>query len=388
MKVKLKDVAESINAGGTPRRNVKEYWENGDIPWLKISDLKSVYISESQEKITKKGLENSSAKLFPKGTVLFSIFATLGAAAILKKASTTNQAIAGILPNKELIDTKYLYYSLKAEKKRITAKKTHATQDNINLTILRNHEILLPPLEIQKDIVSILEKAEQLKQWRKEADKLTSDYLYSVFLEMFGDPIRNPKNWNIRKLGDVCTSITDGPHVSPNYVEKGIPFISVHNIINGFFDLSDIKYISREDHERFCRRSKPERGDVLYSKGGTTGFAKRIDVDFEFSIWVHLALLKFSKELLDPIFLETCLNSNYCKTQAKRLTRGIANKDLVLSQMARVRIIVPPIGLQKGFSEVIDQVEHIKNYQKQTGWQIDDLYNTLMQKAFRGELNC
>jgi len=172
-RVKLKDIAESISAGGTPRRNVKEYWGNGHIPWLKISDLKSVYISKSGEKITQKGLENSSAKLFPKGAVLFSIFATLGAVGIVEKASTTNQAIAGIVPNNNLIDTKYLYYSLKAERKNIIAKKTHATQDNINLTILRNHEIFIPPLETQKKIVSALEKAEQLKQWRNESDKLT-----------------------------------------------------------------------------------------------------------------------------------------------------------------------------------------------------------------------
>ena len=375
----LGEVAEFING----RAFKTTEWEDNGRPIIRIQDLTG---KVSDPHFTTKIFDPKY--LVQKNDLLVSWSATLDAFVWNREDGWLNQHIFKVKENPQLVIRKFLYYFIKKEIDLIRRQIHGSTMKHITKRKFTSITIRLPPIQIQNRIIKILEKAEQLKQWRKEADKLTSDYLYSVFLEMFGDPIRNPKNWNIRKLGDVCTSITDGPHVSPNYVEKGIPFISVHNIIDGFFDLSDIKYISREDHERFCRRSKPERGDVLYSKGGTTGFAKRIDVDFEFSIWVHLALLKFSKELLDPIFLETCLNSNYCKMQAKRLTRGIANKDLVLSQMARVRIIVPPIGLQKRFSEVVDQVERIKNYQKQTGWQIDDLYNTLMQKAFRGELNC
>ncbi|MDP3103423.1 MAG: restriction endonuclease subunit S [Candidatus Methanoperedens sp.] len=178
----------------------------------------------------------------------------------------------------------------------------------------------------------------------------------------------------------------DGPHVSPNYVEDGVPFISVHNIINGFFDMSDLRYISYEDHKEFCRRCKPEKGDVLYSKGGTTGFAKRVDVDFEFSIWVHLALLKFSKEIINPIFLETCLNSNYCKVQAKINTRGIANKDLVLGRMAGIKIILPPLPLQQKFARIVEKIESMRQSQNQSKQQIEDLFSALMQKAFRGEI--
>src|SRR3989344_5516941 len=94
---RLEDVSLSISAGGTPRRNIKEYWENGTLPWLKISDIKSIYITSSEEKITEKGFKESSAKLFPKGAVVYSIFATLGAIGILEIEATTNQALAGII---------------------------------------------------------------------------------------------------------------------------------------------------------------------------------------------------------------------------------------------------------------------------------------------------
>lgn len=122
--MKISDVAINVSAGGTPRRDKNEYWKNGNIKWLKISDMKTLYISETEEKITKLGMENSSVKLFPKGTILYSIFATLGSIGILNTESTTNQVIVGIIPNKEVINTKYLYYCLKAEREQILKKVT------------------------------------------------------------------------------------------------------------------------------------------------------------------------------------------------------------------------------------------------------------------------
>ena len=125
----------------------------------------------------------------------------------------------------------------------------------------------------------------------------------------------------------------------------------------------------------------------MYTKGGTTGFAKRIEIDFEFSIWVHLALLKFPKELLNDVFLEACLNSNYCKVQAKRYTRGIANRDLVLSQIAKIKIIVPPIEIQQKFADFVEKIELMQKHQTQSSQHINDLFGALMQQAFRGELS-
>ena len=292
-------------------------------------------------------------------------------------------------PDLSLIDSNYLSFLTKTPYywNWIDSKKKILTIPNINAKQYSELKIPLPPLPTQKKIVAILEKAEKLKGWRREADELTDELLKSTFLEMFGDPVKNPNEWDIKKLGDICTLIKDGPHVSPNYTNKGIPFITVHNIINGFFDLSNVRYISETDHNEFCRRCKPEKGDVLYTKGGTTGFAKRIEIDFEFSIWVHLALLKFPKELLNDVFLEACLNSNYCKVQAKRYTRGIANRDLVLSQIAKIKMIVPPIEIQQKFADFVEKIELMQEHQTQSRQHINNLFNALMQQAFRGELS-
>lgn len=325
-------------------------------------------------------------KIAPEGSVLISVRAPVGDVNVASIDYCIGRGLASV----SLKDgsNKYLFYVLRYLKPKLESQGTGSTFMAISKPTLSNLVIPLPPLDVQQKIVSILEKAEETKRLRAQADELTQQLLKNVFLEMFGDPVKNEKGWEMTTLGDMCTLIKDGPHVSPKYVEKGVPFITVNNIINGYFDFSNPRYISEEDHKLFCKRCRPEKGDVLYTKGGTTGFAKRIDIDIEFSIWVHLALLKFPKDSLDSIFLENCLNSDYCKAQAERYTRGIANKDLVLSQIAKISIPIPPLPLQQKFAAIVGHTERIREHQTQSSQEINILFDSLMQKAFTGELIC
>ena len=155
--VKLGDICE-ISSGGTPSRNEAEFWENGTIPWLKIADIKDDYVNSSSEFITQKGLENSSAKIFKKGTLLFTIFATLGEVAILNIDASTNQAIVGLTPKKDNYITKFIFFALKNIKNSLNLIGRGATQKNINQTILKNFYIPLPPLDEQERIVKKIDE--------------------------------------------------------------------------------------------------------------------------------------------------------------------------------------------------------------------------------------
>ena len=155
--VKLGDICE-ISSGGTPSRNEAEFWENGTIPWLKIADIKDDYVNSSSEFITQKGLENSSAKIFKKGTLLFTIFATLGEVAILNIDASTNQAIVGLTPKKDNYITKFIFFALKNIKNSVNLIGRGATQKNINQTILKNFYIPLPPLDEQERIVKKIDE--------------------------------------------------------------------------------------------------------------------------------------------------------------------------------------------------------------------------------------
>lgn len=152
---KLSNISQ-IESGGTPSRSEKKYW-NGTIPWLKIGDLNSKRITKSSEYITELGLKNSSARIFKRGTILYTIFATIGVVSILDIDASTNQAIAGLsfFGN---IDRDYLYYVLVGLKDILVGKSHGMTQSNINLTILKNIFIPMPPLEEQKRIVAKLDE--------------------------------------------------------------------------------------------------------------------------------------------------------------------------------------------------------------------------------------
>lgn len=145
-----------LSSGGTPRREKSEYW-NGDIPWVKISDIpEDGKVLETEEKISKLGLDNSSAKLFPAGTLLFTIFATIGKTGILGIDAATNQAICGITP-KEGVDRNFVFYFLRYFGWSLRRKTHGITQENINMTILKALPFPLPPLAEQQRIVGRIE---------------------------------------------------------------------------------------------------------------------------------------------------------------------------------------------------------------------------------------
>ena len=130
-----------VVSGGTPSRSKQEYW-NGDIPWIKIGNIKSKYVSEADEFITEAGLSGSSAKMLKKGTILYTIFATLGEAGVLTIDACTNQAIAGIsIKDESVIDRDYLFYYLKSKKNYVNEVGRGVAQNNINMSILRGFEV-------------------------------------------------------------------------------------------------------------------------------------------------------------------------------------------------------------------------------------------------------
>lgn len=397
---KLGDIAE-ISSGGTPSRNKKEYWDNGTIPWVKIKDIKEKFISTTEEFITEDGLKNSSAKLFKKGTLLYSIFATLGEVAILDIDATTNQAIAGINIKENNINSLYLMYFLRSIKDEISNKGRGVAQNNLNLSILKQIQIPLPPLQEQERIVGILDESfakidESIKIL--EQDLLNLDELMQSALQKAFNPLKDnakenyklPQGWEWKNLGEICF-ITDGTHKTPNYIETGIPFLSVKNISKGFFDLSDVKYISLEEHNKLIKRAKPEFGDILICRIGTLGKAIKISLEFEFSIFVSLGLLKPKVKIisdylvyfLNSYFIEGWINNN-------KVGGGTHTAKLNLNILEKCPVVLPPLKEQEQIASHLDELSsHVKNLKQNYQAQIKDLQelkNSLLDKAFKGNL--
>lgn len=380
---KLGEIA-IIQSGGTPARSIAKYWNGGMIPWVKISDIKSKYTNETEEKITEIGLENSSAKIFHKGTILYTIFATLGETTILNIDAATNQAIAGISLKNDNILLEYLYYYLIAQKEYVQRIGRGVAQNNINMKILRDFDVPVPPRNEQFRIIDKLNRVDNLIHLRSQQIAKLDELVKARFVEMFGEPSSNPMGWLQTTVGAECYYIKDGPHKSLTDVgiENGYPFISVRNIVNGYIDFSTAKYISEADYRDAIKKCCPEKGDILYSKGGTTGIAKLVDIDIKFANWVHLAVLKFNHNEFNGSFFEKMLNCDYCYKQSQMLTKGIANRDLVLSAMAQIKIYKPPILLQNQFAAFVERVDQQKQTIQQSLEKLELLKKALMQEYF------
>ena len=189
-------------------------------------------------------------------------------------------------------------------------------------------------------------------------------------------------------LADVTTRITDGVHQKPTYTDSGIPFISVKNITTGVLQFENCKYISRVDHDKFTRRCKAEKGDVLYTKVGATYGrpALVVDTDREFSIYVSVCLLKPKRNLIEPAFLCETLRSLAVKRQADRKIKGIGVPDLHLDQIQSFIIPKPPLAEQRRYVADLSSIEIVKSKQATALEMLDALFASLQHRTFRGEL--
>lgn len=200
-----------------------------------------------------------------------------------------------------------------------------------------------------------------------------------------------PNTWKYYRLFDISNIITDGTHKTPKYVDSGIPFLSVKNVRPFKINDSDIKYITAEESKVINLRCNPEIGDILYTKvGATYGYAAQIDLDYDFSIFVSLALIKPVKQYFISSYAEIVLNSEIVFQQAREKISGIAVPDLHLIEIKDFRIPLPPLEEQteivrrvKLAFEKLDKIE--LRYQKAKEYS-DKLTQSILNKAFRGEL--
>ena len=205
---------------------------------------------------------------------------------------------------------------------------------------------------------------------------------------MFGDPVKNPMGWETILLGDVCEKITDGTHHSPPTLKEGIPYITAKHLKSyGLdFELSPW-FVSLEDHQKIYSRCDPKIGDVLYIKdGATTGIAAINYYPFEFSMLSSLALLRPNNSFLKSEFLKELLNNIIFKRYMTETMSGVAIKRLTLKKIKSKKIILPPVEMQEKFSKILSKIEESKIKHQKALKQFENLFQSLQQTAFKGEL--
>jgi type I restriction enzyme S subunit len=324
-------------------------------------------------------------KIAQVGDILISVRAPVGPTNLAPERCCIGRGLAAIRGSKN-IKTQYLLYFLRSYEPELAERGTGSTFDAISRSDLEAIHLPLPPLDEQKRIAAILSKADRLRRLRRYARELSDGYLGSVFLEMFGDPVSNPMGWDITSLGEICSLIRDGVHETPPYVPSGVPFITVKNIVTGRLDFQNTNFVSEEVHSELTRRVKPERGDILVSKDGTIGVPCVVDTDREFSIFVSVALLKPRRRIVDPIFLVQQIRSDAVQRQIRQGTKGITIRHLHLEDFKRLIVLLPPLKHQREFVRIVHKSERLRAQQREAERQAEYLFQSLLSRAFRGEL--
>ncbi len=203
---------------------------------------------------------------------------------------------------------------------------------------------------------------------------------------MFGDPITNPKGWKTGKLNEVCDRITDGTHQSPQWSTEGVPFLFVSNIVEGEIDFNVSKHITEDCWESLTGRCPIEPNDILYTTVGSYGNAALVRTTKKFCFQRHIAHIKPNHNKVNPEFLLGLMQSPGIKNQADRQVRGMAQKTLNLRELKEFEIFVPPRSEQDRYVSIRRKIERILNSYRECCNTKDYLFNSLLQKAFRGEL--
>ena len=391
--VNLREYIEDLEAGKRPKGGAV----NEGVPSLggehitntgkfNLSNDKLKYVPREYYDELKKG------KIKINDVLVVKDGATTGKTAIVEddfllKEACINEHVF-LLRTKDSLNPKYLFYYFLSEQgqQEILKDFRGATVGGISKDFI-DMDIYISDLDTQKKIVEVLDKAQELIDKRKEQIEALDELVKSRFIEMFGNPATNPKGWKITTIGDITTDVRYG--TSKSSVDGGkYPYLRMNNITyKGGLDLQDLKYIDIDDEE--LEKCIVRKGDVLFNRTNSAELIGKtcvFNLDEPMIIAGYIIRVRLNDDIL-PIYLSMFLNSDYGKKLLRGMAKGAVNQANINAQeLKSIKISVPPIELQNQFADFINQVDKLKSQMESGLKELEDNFNSLMQKAFKGEL--
>lgn len=366
------------------------------IPLVTSKNLKNGYIDFSEcNYITQEDHENFSKRsLVENGDILYAMIGTIGNPVIVntdKVFSIKNVALFKF-NQKDKIFNRYFYHFLNSEiaHKQLAQLSRGGTQKFVSLGNLRNLEIPLPPLEEQRRIASILDKADDIRQKRQQAIAKLDELLQATFIDMFGDPLDNPKKYQMMTLGSI-SSFENGDR-SNNYpsgadvVQEGIPFLSTKNIKGNIFDSSNMQFITQEKFNKLSR-GKVSNGDILITLRGTLGSTCIYEYEYpQAFINAQMMIIRANQNFMSNRFLHIILSSEAMQKYLKSIGNGAAVQQLTATQLKNISIITPDRNNQEIFIKFYESLQNQKSLLKRALNNADDFFKSLQHRAFNETL--
>ena len=328
---------------------------------------------------------DAPTKLSRPGDLILCIRATIGDRNWSDKEYCLGRGVAGLRAKAAALSQNYLGHWLDHAAPVLRDSGRGATFLQVSKGDIASLEIPLPALPEQKRIAGILDAADALRAKRRDALAQLDTLIPSTFLDMFGDPVINPMEWEVVSVGDEIVFLTSGSRGWAKYYAKdGDTFIRIQNLKNGQLDLGDIAFVKAPESAE-AKRTTVEPGDVLLSITADLGRTAVVPRDIaKAHINQHLAILRFTN--LDPVFVSYQLASKGGQAQFARLNREGVKAGLNFNDIKNIRLTKPPLNLQQRFATIVESVEHQKARQRAHLGELDTLFASLQSRAFRGDL--
>ena len=377
-----------LQMGKTPSRNETAYWDSDDYKWISIGDLSKCgkYISETKEYISERAVRDSGISLIPSNTVVMSFKLSIGKTAITAEPMYSNEAIMSFR-DRHVVDLlpDYIYYLLSGRdwdegtNKAVMGKTLNKA--TLSKVIVRIHSI-----EQQKEIVSILDKVSSVISARQQELSALNNLIKARFVEMFGDPKLNPHGYPVHQLSDYIQFLTSGSRGWAEYCVDGGSewFITIKNVKDCRITTDNMQPVNAPDNAE-AKRTRVEEGDLLISITadlGRTGVVTKEIADHGAYINQHLTCIRLERELLEPLYVAYFMESPAGKEQFVSKNQSAVKAGLNFNSINTLRLIVPPLTIQREFLRFVAQVDKSKFAVQKSLEETQKLFDSLMQQYF------
>lgn len=386
--VALADVCE-INIGRTPARAKKSYWAGGTHPWVSIADMsRTEQIHDTKERITDIGVVESGIRTVDPETVLMSFKLSIGKVAIAKVPLFTNEAIAALpIRDRSILDPSYLFRALQNLDFQDSGNRAVMGR-TLNKQSVSKLEIPLPPLDEQRRIAAILDKADELRRKRKRAIELLDGLTQSIFLDMFGDPIENPRKLPTRRLIDLVDAARG---ISYGIVQRGddqnvgVKVLRILDFQSGEVDGSDLKMTTPEIAGKY-RRTILEGGELVISIRGTVGRCAEIPCELRgANVSREVAVMPTVNKALNDFYL-ALLRTDSAQRRLRQDVKGVAQSGINLEDLRELHIVQPSNEDIASFQRSQSRIADLKRSARLCLLQSEAVFSSLQHRAFSGQL--
>lgn len=400
--VTIGSISEQIRGVSYSKTDASDIRLEGYLPILRAGNITESGLTFDDLVFVPSGKISNTQKI-KKNDIL--IAASSGSLSVVGKAARALDDFNGgfgafckvLRPNAKVDPAYFANYFFTSEyRRKISSVAAGANINNLRNSDIDDLEIPLPPLAEQKRIAAILDKADAIRRKRQQAIELADEFLRSVFLDMFGDPVTNPKGWDKTSVNELIKkgkvlSVQDGNHGNDHpkvsdFIESGFPFVTANVVRDGKILFDKCYYLDKSWLKKL-RIGFARPRDILITHKGTLGLTAVLDDTYETYIFSpQTTYFRLNENAVTPEFLKGFFDTNYFQEQFKKEGIQSTRAYLGITRQKELEILIPPIELQREFAKRVEKVEALKAKLKASQLQAEEQFKALSQRAFAGEL--